>query len=198
MSAEKQLVNFSAAYSWLDGGTIDPVTQVLMHKAGVHVIARCMSLGQWPDPSLDLFAFFELMKSYFDRPERMRRILEGELSPLGEWPVSNAVGDGRTTEELKRHERGRRYGQIPPELGSRLTNVDEALNWIATVKLDPITEAFIDDSVLHLIEQWRQHADGPGMDLRFYVELMKDMFENHYTIQLILDGEEPGRFFDDD
>lgn len=64
---------------------------------------------------------------------------------------------------------------------------------------DPITRALVNNAHFHLFRRLAEKRFPEGsFDMRFFVEVMAEMFSNHDVLRRILDGERVGAFFEDD
>jgi hypothetical protein len=74
----------------------------------------------------------------------------------------------------------------------------EAGQFIAEIS-DPITKALVNNAHFHLFRRLAEKRFPKGsFDMRFFVEVMAEMFSNQDVVRRILDGEHVGEFFEDE
>ena len=81
-----------------------------------------------------------------------------------------------------------------------LLNFNEALAWLESEPMEPITKRLIHLAIFHLCTKFFSRRDFPEKpwDARYFIEVMKDLFERHEYLKRILDGEKPISLFDDE
>jgi len=74
----------------------------------------------------------------------------------------------------------------------------EAGQFIAGIS-DPITKALVNTAHFHLFRRLAEKRFPEGnFDMRFFVEVMAEMFSEHDVLRRMLDGERVGASFDSD
>jgi hypothetical protein len=74
----------------------------------------------------------------------------------------------------------------------------EAAQFIAGIS-NPITKALVNNAHFHLFRRLAEERFPVGsFDMRFFVEVLAEMFSEHDALRMILDGERVGAFFDDE
>ena len=64
---------------------------------------------------------------------------------------------------------------------------------------DPVTKALVSNAHFHLFRRLTEKRFPKGsFDMRFFVEVMAEMFSNHDVVRRLLEGERVGAFFDDE
>lgn len=74
---------------------------------------------------------------------------------------------------------------------------EEAGHFIESIA-DPITKLLVSHANYHLYRRLAEKRLPVGdFDMRFYAEVMAEMFNDRDTVKRMLDGERVGAFFDD-
>lgn len=64
---------------------------------------------------------------------------------------------------------------------------------------DPVTKILVNNAHYHLYRRLAEKRLPAGeFDMRFYVEVMAEMFSDHGVLRRMLSGERVGAFFDDE
>ena len=75
---------------------------------------------------------------------------------------------------------------------------EEAGHFIESIT-DPVTKILVNNANYHLYRRLAEKRLPEGeFDMRFYVEVMAEMFAEQEVIKRMLAGEDVGAFFDDD
>jgi hypothetical protein len=88
-------------------------------------------------------------------------------------------------------------------MSSSTTNVEILRSEEATEILEreknPITRALLNDANFWFIKKFFENGERPvsDFDLRFFMELMRDVFSEHNVLRRILAGEKVGQFFEE-
>jgi hypothetical protein len=88
---------------------------------------------------------------------------------------------------------------MPIEMDARVLRHDAANELISSIE-DPITQRLMNNAMFHFLRTYYQEKRYPAadFDMLYFVQLLRDIFEEHEVLQRILAGERVGALFDDD